>query len=84
MFSSPSLQTSAPPQRRSVISTALRSAGLTRTDGDVSMRDAAGGVKRSARHRPHEKPTRSKRLEKMELDAAASAKVNSTVIILFP
>lgn len=83
MFSSPSLQASAP-QRRSVVSTALRSAGLARTDDDVSMRDAAGGVKRSARHRPHERPTRSKRLEKMEMDAAASAKVNSTVIIFFP
>jgi hypothetical protein len=84
MFSSPSLQTTAPSQRRSIVSTALRSAGIARTDGDVSMRDAAGGVKRSARHRPHEKPTRSKRLERMEMDAAASAKANSTVTISFP
>lgn len=82
MFSSPSLQTSAS-QRRSVAATALKGAGLTRTDDDVSMKDAAGGVKRSSRHRPHERPTRSKRLEKMELDAAASAKANSTVIIMF-
>lgn len=69
--------------RRSVAGTALRGAGLARTDEDVSMKDIVGGVKRTTRHRPHEKPTRSKRLEKMELDAAASAKANNTVIIMF-
>lgn len=83
MFSSPSAQTAAP-QRRNVASTVLRGAGLTRTDDDVSMRDAAGGVKRSARnHRPHERPTRAKRLEKMEVDAGAAAKERSTVILPF-
>jgi hypothetical protein len=79
MFSSPSTTVQ---NRRSLASAALRGAGLVKgnLDGDISMMEAPGGVKRSSRNKLHERPTRSKRLEKMEQSASAAAK-NSSVMI---
>lgn len=80
MFSSPST-TSTGVQRRSVASSALRSAGLSsRTEEDVRMQDASGGAKRSTRQKLHDRPTRSKRLERLE-EAASSAANKSSVIV---
>ncbi|KAF8311947.1 NTF2-like protein [Clavulina sp. PMI_390] len=78
MFSSPSVQTT---QRRNLPSAALRSSGSSRAiDDDVSMRDAPGAARRPKKD--HSKPLRSKRLEKMELDAQNAGK-NASVTIIF-